>query len=146
MEIRKEDLIRYGLKVFEDTGANEICRVCIRSGNSCCKGCEFLKDQEGCQQRNTSCMAWLCGLQKHFFRKIGLLEEWEKLWTKIPGKIYRGDLTPDIVEVTRLLDMRNIRKESGKLMAEEFHYFIEDGGDLERLEQQFHHQFVMEKI
>lgn len=102
--------------MFEEIGANEICGVCIRSGNSCCQECEFLKDKEGCQKRNTSCMAWLCGLQKFYFKEIGLLDDWKKLWTKIPGKLHRGNVTPDIVEVNTLLKVEHINKNLGKLI------------------------------
>ncbi|MCQ6277539.1 DNA mismatch repair protein [Bacillus sp. V3B] len=146
IEMKKEHLIQYGLEVFEEIGANEICNVCIRSGNSCCQGCEFLKDQEGCQKRNTSCMAWLCGLQKQYFKEVGLLDDWEKLWTKIPGKLHREDRTPNIVKVTTLLKVKHINKKSGKLMADRFNAFVEDGGNLERLERHLQHDFVMEKL
>jgi hypothetical protein len=146
IEMKKEHLIQYGLKVFEEIGANEICSVCIRSGNSCCQGCEFLKDKEGCQKRNTSCMAWLCGLQKLYFKEIGLLDDWEKLWTKIPGKLHRGDVTPDIVKVNTLLKVKHINKNSGKLMADKFKTFVEDGGNLEKLERRLQHDFVIGKL
>jgi hypothetical protein len=146
IEMKKEELIQYGLEVFEEVGANEICNVCIKSGKTCCHGCEFLKENEGCQKRNISCIAWLCGLQKHYFKEIGLLEEWEKLWTKIPGKLHRRDATPDIVMVKRLLKVKHINKNSGKLMADQFSTFVEEGGNLEKLERLLQHNFVMEKL
>ncbi|RFU64643.1 DNA mismatch repair protein [Peribacillus saganii] len=145
-EMKKEELIEYGLTVFKEIGANDICSVCIKSGNSCCQGCEFLKDKEGCQKRNTSCMAWLCGLQKLYFNEIGLLDEWEKLWTKIPGKLHRGDVTPDIVKVVTLLNVKHISKDSGRLVADKFKTFVEAGGNLEKLERRLQHDFVMKKI
>jgi hypothetical protein len=145
IETKKEHLIQYGLKVFEEIGANEICSICIISGNSCCQGCEFLKETEGCQKRNTSCTAWLCGLQKLYFKEIGLLDTWEKLWAKIPGKLHRGDMTPDIVKVNKLLNVKHINKNAGKLMADKFKTFVEDGGNLEKLERRLQHDFVMEK-
>ncbi|RID86225.1 DNA mismatch repair protein [Peribacillus asahii] len=146
IEMKKEHLIQYGLKVFEEIGANEICSVCIRSGNSCCRGCEFLKDGEGCQKRNTSCIAWLCGLQKHYFEEVGLLDDWEKLWAKVPGKLHRRDVTPDIVKVNTLLKVKHINKNSGKLMADKFNIFIGNGGNLEKLEERLQHDFVMRKL
>lgn len=146
IEIEKEHLIQYGLKVFEEIGANEICSVCIRSGNSCCQGCEFLKDEKGCQKRNTSCTAWLCGLQKHYFKEIGLLDDWENFWTKIPGKLHREDVTPDFVKVNTFPKIKHINKSSGKLMADTFKAFAEDGGNLEKLERSLQYDFVMEKL
>ncbi|AZV41686.1 DNA mismatch repair protein [Peribacillus asahii] len=146
IEMKKEHLIQYGLKVFEEIGANEICSVCIRSGNSCCRGCEFLKDGEGCQKRNISCIAWLCGLQKHYFEEVDLLDDWERLWVKVPGKLHRRDVTPDIVKVNTLLKVKHINKNSGKLIADKFNNFIENGGNLEKLEERLQHDFVMGKL
>ncbi|WP_174733463.1 DNA mismatch repair protein [Mesobacillus harenae] len=146
MEIEKNELIEYGLKVFEEVGANEICTVCINSGNTCCQGCKFLSENEGCQKRNTSCVGWLCGLQKQYFAEIEVLDEWEKLWKKIPGKLHRGDVTPDIVKIIRLLNVKHVDKQSGLLMAENLKAFVADGGNLEKLERQLHHKFVMEKL
>jgi hypothetical protein len=146
IEMKKDFLIQYGLTVFEDIGANEICSVCISSGNSCCQGCEFLKDKEGCQKRNTSCTAWLCGLQKQYFKEIGLLDEWEKLWAEIPGKLHRGDVTPDIVKLNTKLNVKHIEKSSGKLMADKLKTFVEGGGNIDKLERRLQHGFVMEKL
>ncbi|MDR7002780.1 DNA mismatch repair protein [Neobacillus niacini] len=146
IEMKKEHLIQYGLRVFEEIGANEICTICISSGNTCCQGCEFLNDKEGCQKRNTSCTAWLCGLQKQYFNEIGLLDEWEKFWTKIPGKLHRDDVTPDFVQLKTFLKVNHIKKTSGKLMADTFKTFVEDGGNLEKLERNLQHDFVMEKL
>ncbi|TCN19744.1 DNA mismatch repair protein [Mesobacillus foraminis] len=146
IEMKKEHLIQYGLKVFEEIGADEICSICIRSGNSCCHGCEFLKDKEGCQKRNTSCTAWLCGLQKHYFKDIGLLDDWEKFWTEIPGKLHRGDVTPECVKVNTFLKVKHLNKNSGKLMADTFKTFVKDGGNLEKLERNLQHDFVMGKL
>jgi hypothetical protein len=146
IEMKKDQLIQYGLTVFEEIGANEICSVCIRSGNTCCKGCEFLKDKEGCQKRNTSCTAWLCGLQKLYFNEIGLLDKWENFWTDIPGQLYRGDVTPDNVKVNQLIDFSDIDIYSGKLFAEIFKTYVEGGGNLERLERRIRHDFVMDEL
>lgn len=146
IEMKKDHLIQYGLSVFEEIGANEICRVCIRSGNSCCQGCEFLQEKEGCQKRNTSCTAWLCGLQKKYFKEIRLLDEWEKMWIEVPGKLHRGDRTPNIVKVSTLLNIKHVNKNAGRLMADQFKTFVEGGGNLGKLERRLQRGFVMEKL
>lgn len=55
-------------------------------------------------------------------------------------------MTPDIVKVNKLLKVKHINKNSGKLMADKFKTFVEDGGNLEKLERRLQHDFVMEKL
>jgi hypothetical protein len=117
INVQREDIIQHGLKVLQLVGSHYICEVCIKSGNSCCLGCEFLIDGIGCQKRNTSCTAWLCGLQKFYLNEIGLLDEWENLWDQIPGQGFREDNTPERIKIESLLPLENLDGKVGKLVA-----------------------------
>ncbi|WP_422778056.1 DNA mismatch repair protein [Peribacillus butanolivorans] len=133
IEIKKVDIIQHGLKVLQSVGSHHICEVCIKSGNSCCKGCEFLKDGIGCQNRNTSCTAWLCGLQKFFLNEIGLLDEWENLWEQVPGQCFRKDNTPKTIKIKSLLSLEDLDNKVGKLIAEKLELFVKEGGSIDQL-------------
>ncbi|MDW7613866.1 DNA mismatch repair protein [Peribacillus simplex] len=135
IEIKREDIIQHGLMVLQLVGSHYICEVCIKSGNSCCKGCEFLKDGLGCQKRNTSCTAWLCGLQKFFLNQIELLDEWEDLWKQVPGQWFRWDTTPETIKIKSLLNLEQLDSKVGKMIAEEFELFVKEGGKLDKLER-----------
>lgn len=135
IEMKRDEIIHYGLKIFEEIGANEICKVCINSGNSCCFGCEFIQDKVGCQKRNTACTAWLCGVQQYYFNEVGLLEEWCKLWKQVPGRFYREDMTPETITVVSLPKTDHINKNLGKKMAEKLDTFLARGGSFDKLER-----------
>lgn len=111
----KRNVIELGLQVLQGAGTDHICKVCIASGGSCCQNCGFLKDGVGCQQRNTSCTAWLCGFIKLLFYEAGLLGDWERFWDEVPGQQFREDATPDSFPVNHWLEVPNIRH-----MAEAF--------------------------
>ncbi|MFD2115332.1 hypothetical protein ACFSTH_09915 [Paenibacillus yanchengensis] len=93
--LEKETAITNGLQGLQSVGANNICEVCIASGGSCCNECPFLKDKVGCQQRNISCTAWLCGYLKYLLYELDLLTHWNVFWEQVPGQSYRMDFTPD---------------------------------------------------
>ena len=135
IEIRKEDLIQHGLKVLQSVGSHHICKVCIEDGNSCCIGCQFLMDGIGCQNRNTSCTAWLCGLQKFFLNEIGLLDEWEYLWEQVPGQGFRKDNSPDTIKLKSLLNLEQLDSQVGKSIAEKLKSFVKEGGSIEKLDR-----------
>lgn len=135
IEIKREDIILHGLMVLQLVGSHFICEVCIKSGNSCCRGCEFLKDGLGCQKRNTSCTAWLCGLQKFFLNEIGLLDEWESLWEQIPGQGFRKDNTPETIKIKSLINLETLDNKVGKLIAEKLALFVKEGGNIDKLER-----------
>ncbi|KRF59820.1 DNA mismatch repair protein [Bacillus sp. Soil768D1] len=135
IEIKREDIIQHGLMILQLVGSHYICEVCIKSGNSCCQGCEFLKDGLGCQKRNTSCTAWLCGLQKFFLNQIELLDEWENLWEQVPGQWFRWDNTPETIKIKSLLNLEHLDSKVGKMIAEEFELFVKEGGNLDKLER-----------
>ena len=145
IDLRKEQIIQHGLEVLQQIGANDICKVCIQSGNSCCRGCKDLKDGIGCQKRNTSCIAWLCGLQKFHLREIGLLDEWESFWNQVPGQCYRRDETPDFVRLKSMMKTDHLSNKSGQIMAERLKQYIEEGGDLEKLESYLYLDFEIRK-
>ncbi|MFD0713319.1 hypothetical protein [Paenibacillus sp. GCM10027626] len=105
----KQEVIKAGLNVLYNIGADQICKPCIASGGSCCIDCRFLQPGVGCQQRNTSCTAWLCGFLKYIFFESGLLLQWELFWDQVPGQDYREDYTPDHFDVITWLDSPNIR-------------------------------------
>lgn len=135
IEMTKEEIIHYGLKIFEEIGASAICSVCINSGNSCCCGCEFLEDQIGCQKRNTACTAWLCGVQQYYFNEIGLLEEWFGFWKQVPGRLFRADRTPEVITIDKLPKTDHINKNTGENVAKEIEIFIAGGGSFDQLER-----------
>ncbi|WP_216624824.1 hypothetical protein [Paenibacillus foliorum] len=100
----KEEIIDHGLDYLREIGVEAICKVCIPNGGSCCKSCPYLKDRIGCQSRNTSCTAWLCGFQKYIFFELGLLEKWNSFWEQVPGQDFRRDFTPADVNISLWLD------------------------------------------
>jgi len=129
----KEELIQTGFQYLDGIGISFICNVCISNGGSCCKQCTELVDGEGCQQRNTSCTSWLCGFLKLLFFEVGLLEEWEQFWDQIPGRAFRTDYTPSIVEIQKELEIPNI-KYLGQALAK----------DVERILNQNKHENINE--
>ncbi|QGQ45532.1 DNA mismatch repair protein [Metabacillus sediminilitoris] len=143
IEIKREDIIQHGLNVLQLVGSHYICKVCINSGNSCCKGCEFLKDGFGCQKRNTSCTAWLCGLQKFFLNEIGLLDEWENLWEQVPGQWFRRDNTPETIKIKSLLNIEQLDSKVGKLIATKLELFVKEGGNVDKLERKLNLDFEL---
>lgn len=107
--ITKEELIQFGLQYLQGVGISYICNVCISNGGSCCMHCSDLEDGKGCQQRNTSCTAWLCGFLKFIFYEAGLLEEWEQFWEQVPGRAFRTDYTPFVVPIQKGIQIPNIQ-------------------------------------
>ena len=74
----RQTVIKIGVNTLREVGADYICKVCITNGGSCCNGCRHLANGIGCQQRNTSCTAWLCGFLKYLLYETGLLQELAK--------------------------------------------------------------------
>ncbi len=128
-------LIEYGLFIFKITGASSICDVCIDNGGSCCSGCQYLKEGIGCQRRNTACTAWLCGIQKFYFKEIGLLENWEEFWKQVPGQCFRADQTPEKVMVKPMTELSGVSKNLGDSVAKKIASFTDNGGDISKLER-----------
>ena len=135
IEIKKEDIIQHGIEIFRSIGAHHVCNVCINSGNSCCFSCQHLQDGVGCQKRNTACTAWLCGIQGFLLDQIGLLDEWNRFWIEIPGKMFRRDITPDNVRITSFIDMKNLNSRAGELLAERLESYVQQGGNVGKLER-----------
>ncbi|WP_248929874.1 hypothetical protein [Paenibacillus hamazuiensis] len=111
MQVSRQTVITMGIHALHEIGSNSICKVCIANGGSCCKGCRHLVKGVGCQKRNTSCTAWLCGFLKFFLYETGLLREWNDFWEQVPGQDYREDFTPEVFYVTKSLylpDLRNL--------------------------------------
>jgi len=135
IEVKKEDIIQYGMELFRSIGAHHVCKVCIESGNSCCFLCEHLQEGVGCQKRNTACTAWLCGMQCFLFDQIGILDEWNRFWNEVPGQMFRRDITPDIVKVTSFIDMKKLNNRDGLLLAERLKSYMQEGGDIGKLER-----------
>lgn len=116
----KQKVIEVGLEFLSGAGADHICKVCISGGGSCCIGCGFLNHGVGCQQRNTSCTAWLCGFLKFILYEAGLINEWIEFWEQVPGQEFREDFTPAFFAVHKWLDTPNIRVLS-EAFAEDLH-------------------------
>jgi|GEM_PF-2723335 len=92
--VSRSYIIDHGLRALAGLGAERICRICIGCGGSCCHGCGHLRPGVGCQNRNTSCTAWLCGYLKLLFYKAGVLTAWDSFWEQVPGLAFRHDTTP----------------------------------------------------
>lgn len=135
IEVKKEDIIQHGIEVFHSLGAHHVCKVCIKSGNSCCFSCQHLQDGVGCQKRNTACTAWLCGIQGFLFDQVGLLDEWNRFWIEIPGQMFRRDITPDKVMVTSFIDTKKLDSRAGEQLAESLKSYVQQGGDIGKLER-----------
>ncbi|EPF02501.1 DNA mismatch repair protein [Bacillus toyonensis] len=134
-EVKKEDIIQHGIETFHSIGAHHVCKVCIKSGNSCCFSCQHLQDGVGCQKRNTACTAWLCGIQGFLFDQIGLLDEWNHFWSEIPGQMFRRDMTPDKVRITSFIDTKKLDSRAGELLAERLKSYVQQGGNVGKLER-----------
>ncbi|MED0738938.1 hypothetical protein [Aneurinibacillus thermoaerophilus] len=105
----REEVIQFGIKYLEGIGSSYICQVCISHGGSCCLDCRHLKYGKGCQQRNISCTAWLCGFLKFIFYEAGLLQEWNQFWDQIPGQDFRKDHTPPVFVIQTWLEVPNVQ-------------------------------------
>jgi hypothetical protein len=129
----RQEVIKVGLEYLSGAGADHICKVCIPSGGSCCKDCRFLKNGVGCQQRNTSCTAWLCGFLKYIFYEAGIISEWNTFWDQIPGQDFRRDFTPSNFDVQKWIVSPSIR-----YLAEAF------AKDLQDLTQKHYQLWIIE--
>lgn len=111
-------VIDQGVQYLQDMGADHICKVCIYNGGSCCSGCKHLTNGVGCQLRNTSCTAWLCGFLKYVLYEMGLLQEWNDFWDQVPGQDFRQDFTPAYIRIRQPLLSHNIEALSQALAAD----------------------------
>lgn len=102
-KVSRTSLIENGMLILNEWGANHICKVCIANSGSCCRDCHHLLDGVGCQLRNTSCTAWLCGFHKFLLYEVGQLEEWNDFWHQVPGQDYREDFTPEHIVIDKAL-------------------------------------------
>jgi hypothetical protein len=117
-KISKQMVIKIGMNNLQDIGSDPICKVCIANGGSCCNGCLHLTNGAGCQLRNTSCTAWLCGFLKYVLYETGLLQEWNDFWDQVPGKEYRADYTPEYFFIHKSLHIENLRDLSEALASD----------------------------
>ncbi|WP_054026767.1 hypothetical protein [Bacillus sp. FJAT-28004] len=104
--VSRTSLIENGMTVLQQWGADHICKVCIANSGSCCNDCRNLLDGVGCQLRNTSCTAWLCGFHKYLLFEVGQLEEWNMFWDEVPGQEFREDFTPDHIVIDKSLHIQ----------------------------------------
>lgn len=116
--ISRQTLIDLGLNYLHEVGAQHICKVCIYNSGSCCNGCQYLKDRVGCQLRNTSCTAWLCGFLKYMLYETGHLQEWFDFWEQVPGQDHRMDFTPEQVFIRKSLPTHHLSELSLALAAD----------------------------
>jgi hypothetical protein len=110
--------IEQGIQYLQHMGADHICKVCIHRGGSCCTGCRHLTNGIGCQLRNISCTAWLCGFLKYVLYEMGVLQEWNDFWDQIPGQDFRQDFTPAYIRIRQPLLSYNIEALSLALAAD----------------------------
>ncbi|MBW7456229.1 hypothetical protein ACFOLF_11770 [Paenibacillus sepulcri] len=116
--VTRQKVIDNGLQVMQEIGTNQICKVCIEHGGSCCSGCRHLSDRVGCQLRNTSCTAWLCGFLKYMLFKTNLLQTWNDYWEQVPGQDFREDFTPEVFFIQQQLALPNLQELSEALAAD----------------------------
>lgn len=116
--VSRKTVIEIGINALHEIGSDHICKVCIAHGGSCCNGCRYLAGGIGCQQRNTSCTAWLCGFLKYLLYETGLLQDWNMFWKQVPGQGYREDFTPEFFFVEKSLSVQNIQLLSEALAAD----------------------------
>ena len=114
----RQTVIKIGVDALNEAGTDLICKVCIMNGGSCCNGCHFLANGIGCEKRNTSCTAWLCGFLKYLLYATGLLKEWDDFWRQVPGQSFREDFTPEFFFVDKQLQMQSIRNLSEALATD----------------------------
>ncbi|BBH20150.1 hypothetical protein Back11_14950 [Paenibacillus baekrokdamisoli] len=117
-KVSRQTVISIGVNALDAVGSSHICKVCIANGGSCCNGCRHLANGIGCQQRNTSCTAWLCGFLKYLLYETGLLKEWNEFWDQVPGQSYREDFTPEFFFAEKSLHLQDLRKLSEALAAD----------------------------
>jgi hypothetical protein len=106
----REAVIETGRQYLQDAGSESICKVCISNAGSCCNGCRHLKDRMGCQMRNTSCTAWLCGFLNYLLYELNLLDEWNDYWNQVPGQDFRKDQTPEFFFMSKSLSVPDFRQ------------------------------------
>jgi hypothetical protein len=116
--ISRDMVIDQGIQYLQHMGADHICKVCIHNGGSCCTGCRHLTNGVGCQLRNTSCTAWLCGFLKYVLYEMGVLQEWDDFWDQVPGQDFRQDFTPAYIRIRHPLLSYNIEALSLALVAD----------------------------
>jgi hypothetical protein len=114
----RETVIQEGLNFLDGFHIESICHLCISKGGSCCSGCKQLKNGIGCQLRNTSCTAWLCGFLKYLLYEAELLENWTSFWERVPGQDFRKDYTPAVFYMNKQLKQENISR-LGKALTED---------------------------
>lgn len=114
----RQTVIKIGVDALNEAGTDLICKVCIMNGGSCCNGCHHLANGIGCEKRNTSCTAWLCGFLKYLLYATGLLKEWDDFWRQVPGQSFREDFTPEFFFVDKPLQMQSIRNLSEALATD----------------------------
>ncbi|SFE92798.1 hypothetical protein SAMN04487969_109152 [Paenibacillus algorifonticola] len=116
--ISRKMVIDLGMASLQSIGSEHICKVCISNSGSCCSGCRHLSDRVGCQLRNTSCTAWLCGFIKYVLYETGYLQEWNDFWEQVPGQDFREDYTPDTFLIQKNLRIPSMRSLSEALAAD----------------------------
>ncbi len=116
--VSRSMVIENGMNFLQEMGSDHICKVCISNGGSCCSGCRHLSNGVGCQKRNTSCTAWLCGFLKYMLYETGLLQEWNDFWDQVPGQDYREDFTPEYFFTQKSLHIQNMRVLSEALASD----------------------------
>lgn len=109
LTLSREQTIQHGLQALQQIGADHVCRACISNGGSCCTGCQHLAYGVGCQRRNVSCTAWLCGYLKYILHEADMLNEWRLFWEQVPGQDFRQDFTPSEIEVERLMELPDLQ-------------------------------------
>ena len=71
---------------------------------------------------------------RFLFDQIGLLDEWNRFWSEIPGQMFRRDITPDKVRIRSFIDTKKLDSRAGERLAERLKFYVQQGGDIGELE------------
>lgn len=74
------------------------------------------------------------GFKVFLFDQIGLLEDWKRFWSEIPGQMFRRDITPDTVKITSFIDTKKLDSRDGEQLARRLESYVQEGGDISKLE------------
>ena len=133
IEVKKEDIIQHGIETFRSLGAHYVCEVCIKVEILVVFHANIYKMELDVEKKY--CLYSLVMWNSRFlFDQIGLLDEWNRFWSEIPGQMFRRDITPDKVRIRLFIDTKKLDSRAGERLAERLKSYVQQGGDIGELE------------
>lgn len=133
IEVKKEDIIQHGIETFRSLGAHYVCEVCIKVEILVVFMPTFTR--WSWMSKKKYCLYSLVMWNSRFlFDQIGLLDEWNRFWSEIPGQMFRRDITPDKVRIRSFIDTKKLDSRAGERLAERLKSYVQQGGDIGELE------------